>query len=49
MAIVQIVITVQTDDPKTVIAGAGEKVPAEWTDVAYSVDGLWVDEEGDEL
>jgi hypothetical protein len=49
MALVQIVITVETSDPKSVIAGAGEKVPAEWTDLAYSIDGVWVDDEGDPM
>lgn len=49
MSVVQIVITIETDDPKAVIAGAGEKVPADWPEPAFSIDGVWVDDEGDEL
>lgn len=49
MAIVQIVVTIKTDDPKSVIAAAQEQAPAEWSDLAYSIDGVWVDEEGDQL
>jgi hypothetical protein len=49
MPVVQIVITVETDDPKAFIAGAGEQLPAGWNEPSYAIDGVWVDEEGDEL
>jgi hypothetical protein len=49
MATVQIIVTVETGDPKGFIAAAAERVPADWPEPAYAIDGEWVDEEGDAL
>lgn len=50
MNLIQIVISIRTDeDPKAVIARANDSLPAEYQDMAFSVDGEWVDEEGDAL
>lgn len=54
MAEVRVTIVVYTkdgDDPKDVLVQLLDKLPddPDFMDVAQSIDGMWVDEEGDSL